>query len=199
MAPLHIARSLVPSLLIGSVVLLRPAAAGADPPAPEPAPAPLAVTVPSGALVLSTPYTPENPLDLGTLHLTSDGTSFYSDDVLVGSPPAGDDGILVTDTRPGRAGWTMSMVTSDFSNGIDDFTGNTMKFRDVTPIYLPGNAIQDPDVDTDDISAFTTPKTFARSARSPGSVHIAGLLSISGVPTSVRAGGYTATITITVI
>lgn len=134
------------------------------------------------------------------LHLSTDATSFYSDDVLIGSPPAGEDGILVTDTRSGQGGWSMSMLTTDFTSGSgQSFTGNTLKFRDVTPFYVPGNAIQDPDVQTNDISAFTVPKTFAVSQKSPGTVRVGGVLSISGVPTTVRTGGYTATITITVI
>ncbi|UQX88401.1 Ig-like domain-containing protein [Jatrophihabitans telluris] len=175
-----------------------------------PDPQTVTVTVPAGSLVISTPYTPANPLDLGTLKLAADGTSLSTTPVNFGDPSANaaadpgngptastTNGVTVTDTRPGSTGWSASASTSDFTSGTNSIDGNDLAFTGVTPKYLSGNHVTS--VTTNDISAFKTPKSFASTTQGPGTVNIYGKMGLSNVSTSTLPGTYTATVTFTIV
>jgi hypothetical protein len=66
-------------------------------------------TIPVGTLVINTPYTSTDPLDLGTLALDSTGTYFTGNKAF--------HNIKVTDTRSGALPWTASAQSSALSDG----------------------------------------------------------------------------------
>ena len=99
------------------------------------------VTVPTGGLLISTPYTSaQNAFDLGTLTLSGDGTFLHT------SAPFGTDaspaaGVTVTDTRSGNLPWTAAVTSTDFTHGSDAISACNLGFVGVHPNYLPGNAL----------------------------------------------------------
>jgi hypothetical protein len=155
------------------------------------------VDVPAGTLVISTPYTADNPFELGTLLLNSTGTGLFA------SAPFGGMGALtITDSRPDSPGWTAAAQTTDFVGAFGNGTpidGNNLSFTDVLPSYLPGNALADGSVLTSPIDHFKDArKAFASTTEGPGTVGITGELGLTA-PTSTEPGRYTATITFTVV
>jgi hypothetical protein len=66
-------------------------------------------TIPVGTLVLSTPYTPTSPLDLGNLALTAGLTEY------TGTAPFNN--IIITDTRSGDLPWTLTALATNLSDG----------------------------------------------------------------------------------
>lgn len=191
-------------------------------PAYAPSPADLTVTVPQGTLVISTPYTVQNPFKLGTMTLNPQGT-LYSASAPFGDPnaPAAADpgslgtaavsgpypaattanGVTITDTRAGSTGWTASAQVTDFTNPSLStvIPGNNLTFTGVTPKYLSGNALQAGDVLTNDITAFSSvKKAFATTVKGPGTVNITGVLGLTAA-TSTLPGDYTATLTFTIV
>ena len=181
------------------------------------------VSVPAGTLIISTPYTVENPFHLGTMKLSSDGTGLsasapFGDPAapaaidpgpgslghtpIVGAYPAAAtaNGITITDTRAGSTGWTASAQTTDFTNsGSTPIDGNLLTFTGVTAKYLSGNALQAGSVNVHDIAAFkTAKKAFADTTHGPGTVNIVGTMNLTA-PTSTLPGLYTATVTFTIV
>lgn len=156
------------------------------------------VTIPVGEISITTPYTPEAPLDLGTAVLdTADST--YS-----ASAPFGD--IVITDTRAGNLGFTASVVSSSFvSASSDSFSGIFAGLTDLAATQVSGNALQASNVTlTNHVPAadgLDIPKVFAQyNAGLPlGTAQIAGTFGIDQVPTSVTPGLYTATVTFTAV
>jgi hypothetical protein len=69
----------------------------------------ISATVPVGTLVLSTPYTAANPLNLGNLALNAGLTQY--------SATAPISGITIVDTRAGDLPWTLSALASNLSDG----------------------------------------------------------------------------------
>ncbi|MCW2524850.1 MAG: hypothetical protein JWO63_3185, partial [Frankiales bacterium] len=192
-------------------------------PAYNPDPQTVVVTVPTGTLVISTPYTAANPFNLGSMALNAAGTGL-SASAPFGSPettapgatdpgaiPAGttgtpaaaltNNGVTITDTRPGSTGWTASAQTSNFDGPGANATpipGDNLSFTGVTPKYVSGNALQTGSVTTNDITAFhTAKKSFATTTHGPGTVDIYGNLGLTA-PTSTLPGLYTATVTFTI-
>lgn len=163
----------------------------------EPDPQTVVVDVPAGDLVISSPYTPDNPFDLGTAALSTDGTTLTAQNEF-GSAASPEAGVTVTDTRPGSTGWTASAASTDFENGSGGtITADKLSFVSVTPQYIAGNAITA--VTPSDIAAFSgVPQAFATTTQGPGSVHISGTVKLSA-PTSTLPGHYTATVTFTVV
>jgi hypothetical protein len=187
-------------------------------PAFAPDPQNFTVTVPAGTLVISTPYTASHPFNLGTLQLNGTGTQYATVPVPFGtSATAGTDpgnldanssaslsnGVTITDTRAASHGWTASaQVTSTggFSDGGGhNIDGNGLSFSGVTAKYIAGNHLVAGDVTTNDITAFqTTAKSFATTAKGPGTVNVFGDMSLVA-PTSTIAGVYTGTVTFTIV
>jgi len=193
-------------------------------PAYTPDPQNVTVVVPQGTLVISTPYTVANPLSLGTMVLDAAGSQ-YSASALFGDPSAvatadpgqitgtenppalvakKSNGVTITDTRANGPGWTASVTANDFSDGSGHtISGDNLTFTQITPKYLPGNAIQSgvavPAGAT--VTGFkSATKTFASLATVPstGTVAITANLGLVA-PTSTVAGTYTATITFSIV
>ncbi|GAB3056348.1 Ig-like domain-containing protein [Intrasporangium mesophilum] len=156
----------------------------------------ITTTVPTGSLAIFTPYTPANPLDLGSLVLSADGRAY--------SAAAPFDAVRVTDTRAGNPGWSASLVLADLvgGRGADRISAAYAGFVDVTPAYVPGDAITT--LDVRDIPPAANrpsgPVEFARAApgAGTGSVDVRARLVLKDVPTSTLPGRYTTTITFTV-
>lgn len=155
------------------------------------------VTVPAGGLSITTPYTPNNPFDLGTMALDNSGTQLRAS----ANFPAAGDKLTITDTRAGDLPWTAKVTTSDFTGaGTATIDGAGLAFTSVTPTYISGNALNaatKPVVTTDVPSVKGGPHTFASAVKGVGSVYIDGALALVA-PTSTTAGDYTATVTFTV-
>jgi Bacterial Ig-like domain (group 3) len=155
------------------------------------------VTVPVGSLTIFTPYTPTNPLDLGNMVLSPDGTSF--------SATAPFNKVTVTDTRAGNAGWSASLTRTDFlgANPANTIPAKFSGFEGVTPNFLPGNSITNisvTDLPANSPTFVPGPATFATAAAGQGfgSVDITANFVLRGVPTSTAPGLYTATVTFTI-
>jgi hypothetical protein len=207
----------------------------ASAPTTTPDPQTVTVGIPAGSLVISTPYGPANPFSLGEAALDSNGSEFSASgafgtpltdaaDPTTGLATAG--GVLITDTRAGDTGWTASAVVTNFAGPNGTINGQNLEFTGVTPSYLGGNALQSPDVTTQDVTspAESTvpyasgasgnnglagiPHAFAfagaaatshggTTSQTDGSVWINGELKLVA-PTSTPAGTYTATLTFTI-
>jgi hypothetical protein len=175
----------------------------------------MVVTVPVGALMISTPYTANHPFSLGRLTLDANGTRLSGSAPFGTSAPAGTDpgtldassaasttnGVTITDTRPGNVGWSASAQTTDFTGPSGTTTpipGDNLSFSGVTPKYLIGNQLQDGSVSTHDISGFhTSAKSFATTPAGPGTVNIYGTFALTAA-TSTMPGLYSATLTLTI-
>ncbi|HEY4004474.1 MAG TPA: hypothetical protein VGM60_04705 [Pseudonocardia sp.] len=184
-------------------------------------------TIPAGTISISTPYTPANPLNLGTLALTPDGSYFTASAKLDANasnvPTAGQypnttfNGITVVDTQSGSLPWTASAAASNLSDGTGHATGaisgENVGLTGLTPVLVPGNAIVAGDVTVTNQSAATPPvaPTDPGSAGLGGSPHViasdsaqpTGTVGINGTvtlnaPTSTEAGIFTGTITFTI-
>lgn len=184
-------------------------------PANAPDPQTFVASVPQGSLVISTPYTPANPFNLGTMQLNAIGTQL-SASAPFGDPaaPAATDpgagsaatvsrsnGVTITDTRATSTGWSAYAQTTDFTNPSlnTPIDGNLLSFTGVTPKYLTGNNLQAGNVLTNDITAFkSVKKSFATTGKGPGTVNITGVMTLLA-PTSTKAGLYTATVTFTIV
>ncbi len=155
------------------------------------------VTIPTGAITITTPYTPAAPLDLGVATLDP-ATSTYS-----ASAPFSD--IVITDTRAGGLGWTASVVAGDFVNGASTFGGQFAGLTGVAVHQVAGNALQAADVVPQDNApvapGLSTPKVFATypAGKSIGTANLDGVFRLAQVPTSVAPGLFTSTVTFSVI
>jgi hypothetical protein len=184
-------------------------------------------TVPAGTISISTPYTPTNPLNLGTLQLTPAGTYFTATASL--DPNAADvptqgqspnstfNGITVVDTQSGNLPWSVSAAASNLSDGSGHangvISGENVGLTGLTPVFVPGNAIVAGDINVFNQTAATPPvgPTDTGSAGLGGGPHqIAtdtlqpdGTVGINGTvtlnaPTSTEAGVFVGTITFTI-
>jgi hypothetical protein len=155
------------------------------------------VEIPVGAITITTPYTPDNPLDLGVAVLDQ-GDSTYS-----ASAPF--DRVTITDTRAGQLGFTASLVAGPFANGTETFPGQHAGFENVTAVQVAGNALQASNVTTTSTPAFTpgigSPTVFATypAGNALGSVEVTANFTVDQIPTSVAPGVYTSTVTFTAI
>ena len=172
---------------------------------------PITVGIPAGALTISTPYTAANPFQLGTAVLNPAGGSF-SASAPFGNSNNPNNGVTITDTLAGDAPWTASATVTNFTDATSDvINAQNLTFTGVTPSYITGNALQSPDVVTNDVTNTKVygptatgsdglaggPHQFAKAALGDGSVYIYGLLTLTA-PSSTPAGTYTATITFTI-
>lgn len=186
------------------------------------------VTIPTGAITITTPYTPEHPLDLGTAQLDpatstyyasvpfGDGTMLAGPDAIVGTADDVYSGIQIVDTRTGQLGFTASVIASDFTTpddepGAPSFGGNRAGLVNLHPVQLGGNALQATDITTTDRPAApiatldgtgglsaTTQFASYPAGKSLGTARITGVFELKGIPTSVEPGLYTSTVTFTV-
>lgn len=180
-------------------------------------------TVPAGTISISTPYTPTNPLNLGTLALNSAGTYFSASASLdtggaADIPGTNFNGITVVDTQSGNQPWTVSALASNLSDGTGhpggSISGENVGLTNLTPVFVSGNAIVSGDVAVTNQPAATPPVgptdtgslglggTAAHviatdSAQPTGTVGINGTVTLNA-PTSTEAGVFTGTITFTI-
>ena len=162
--------------------------------------------VPPGTIIISTPYTLTNPLDLGVLTLDPSGAMF--------SASAPFEGIGISDSRGGNLPWTASaMAESLLSGDIGEINGQNVGLTDVDVVYTPGNALSaenpvtvtnrpaaNPAVAPDDLGELGlggAPHAFAHAENGAGSVTINALLTVNA-PSSTPAGTYNGVVTFTV-
>ncbi len=161
----------------------------------------LAADVPEGALTLSTPYSPEQPLDLGRLVLTPDALTY------TGSAPFAE--VLVTDTRAGALPWTVTVISTHLSDGA----GHTINAQNLGLVDLVADvrsgaglaAVTDrpgasPPVAASDggsLGLGFVPKPVLYLTEGPGTVAFSGRLTLAA-PVSTSPGHYTATVTFTI-
>jgi hypothetical protein len=167
------------------------------------------VTVPTGTLVLSTPYTSNSPLDLGTMSLNSTAT------MLSANKPF--QNIVVTDTRSGNLPYTVSALCSVLSAGgsktinaenvgltfpaTGAFVGSGGYGQDSTTITATtnntaANGVLPPDTNSAGLGG-TNAHTVITTNHGLGTLTVNGTLTINA-PTSTLPGLYTGVITFTV-
>jgi hypothetical protein len=181
---------------------------GTSPPDPQS----VQVTVGGGSLAISTPYTPDHPFDLGTLQLDSAGNVLAAS-AAFGTLAHPEDGITVVDTRPGVQGWAVSASATDFTdNSGHSISAEDLGMIDLTPVFLPGNALQSgivvsnqpaaqPPVGPGDpgtLGLKGTSHVLALTDHGIGTVRLIGTMTLSA-PTSTQPGTYAATVTFTII
>jgi hypothetical protein len=155
------------------------------------------VEIPVGAITITTPYTPDNPLDLGVAVLDQSDSTY--------SASAAFDRVSISDTRAGELGFTASVVAGPFQSATDTFPGAHAGFEDVTAVQVAGNALQASDVTTTDTVAFApgigAPSVFATypAGTGLGTVEVTALFTLDQVPSSVTPGVYTSTVTFTAL
>lgn len=160
------------------------------------------VTIPQGALTITTPYTPTAPLHLGTAVLDP-GDSTYSASATFGSPTEGY--ITINDTRAGNLGWAASLVAGTFSNGSSIFPGSHAGLTVLTAVQVAGNALQASNVALADTVPFApglgslTQFASYASGLPTGTANITGTFGVDQVPTSITPGLYTSTVTFTAV
>jgi len=184
----------------------------------QPDPQNVQVTVPAGTKTISTPYTANHPLDLGTLQLAADGTHYFTDPVNFGDPavaavldPHGNldaggiatNGVTITDTEAGSTGWTAHLVGGDFTSGPNSIDGSLLEFTNVAPKYISGNHISTTNpVTTTPVPNVKAGGDFAKisgaAGTGVGTVAITGQLDLHDVPTSTLTDTYTTTLTFTI-
>lgn len=153
------------------------------------------VDIPSGALTITSPYTPDDPLRLGPAELDQVTSTFSAQGVL--------DRIVVTDTRAGNSGFAVAAVSSDFGSGSDSFSAEHVGLVDLAAQQVIGNALQATDVTVTDRAPLTDPLVTSKQVASypsglgTGSVRLDGTLSLQKIPSSVTPGTYTATLVLT--
>lgn len=172
------------------------------------------VTVNTGTLTLTTPYTSANPFDLGVAQLSLDGKHLLASQAF-GSATNPAQGVTITDRRAGDLPWDASVTTTDFSTaGGDIINGQNLAFTGVNPAYVSGNALNPTtkpvatfDLPTSTVDGYAPAaagsdglkgaKRFAHADHGTGSVNIVGTMSLLA-PTSTPAGSYLATVTFTI-
>lgn len=156
------------------------------------------VTIPQGAITITTPYTPASPLDLGTATLDPADSTY--------SASAAFSDIVITDSRAGNLGFTASVVAGTFEGPAGAaFGGNYAGLTALVATQVADNALQAGSVVVTNHAPYTdglaTPKVFATYAagQSIGTAHLDGVFGIDQVPTSVQPGLYTSTVTFTAV
>jgi len=83
-------------------------------------------TIPPGTITVTTPYTPANPLNLGTVNLNTALTGY------LGSAPF--QHINVLDTRSGAQAWTLTAIAGDMTDGSGHFiNGQNLGLTNLLP------------------------------------------------------------------
>jgi hypothetical protein len=159
----------------------------------------ITVTVNAGTLTISSPYTPTNPFNLGTMVLSADG-SHLTASAAFGSTAVNGSGITITDTRSGNLPWTGHVLSTNFTDlpAADTISATGLSFTGLVATYPAGNALTG-HVTTTDVPNVGAGGDFAHTAPNggDGTVYIVGTMGLSA-PSSTNAGTYTATVTFTV-
>ncbi len=162
-------------------------------------------TLPEGTLTITTPYAPGHALDLGVMKFDQTDSTYYTDPVAFGGA---DDGyISVMDRRTGAPGWTAKVQAGNFvMTGASTLTMNRNEFSSQFA-SLAGVALDHADnagltggIHASDVSNLSVNSTFASLAATAdalGSASFKGTIALTGVPTSLYAGTYGATLTFT--
>jgi hypothetical protein len=169
-------------------------------------------TVAAGTITITTPYSPTNPLDLGTLQLNASGTLLSANAQFGNTTNTGSE-IFVTDTRAGDPNWTASVQAGNFTSGTNTIDGQYSGLTNVTAEPVAGNALTAANVTVTNNPAGTgTPAivaggtqgiggakhTFAQTTvGGDGSIGFIGTFTLNA-PTSTPAGVYTGIVTFTV-
>jgi len=171
-------------------------------------------TVAAGTITITTPYSPANPLNLGTFVLNSAG-NLLSVTAPFGFTTSGTAGeIFVTDTRAGDPNWTASVQSGNFTSPASPSTpidGQNAGLVGLTVEPVSGNALTAANVTVTNTPSGTAPiisggtqgiggakHTFAQTtAGGDGSIGFIGSFTLNA-PTSTGAGLYTGTVTFTV-
>jgi len=166
-------------------------------------------TIPPGTITVTTPYTPANPLNLGTVNLNTALTGY------LGSAPF--QHINVLDTRSGGQAWTLTAIAGQMGDGAGHFIdGQNLGLTNLLPetANVSPNRNNNPGLGT--ITATDNPvPALPVQAGAPGSLGLGGaqhtvLHATQGpsdawysgtltlfAPTTTTTGIYTGTITFT--
>jgi Bacterial Ig-like domain (group 3) len=168
-------------------------------------------TVPVGTLVLTTPYTVANPLNLGTMALNSGLTEY--------SATAPFQNITVVDTRSGDLPWTLTALASNLTDGGSNagsticaqnvgltaitstagtgFAGTVTPTSNAAVLTAPTGPGACPTTAGGLVGSGGTPVTVATTNAGLGTVTLNGTLTLLA-PTSTEPNLFTGTITFTV-
>jgi hypothetical protein len=156
------------------------------------------LSVPTGAVTVTTPYTPEHPLDLGEAVLDPATSTF--------SASSDFDDIVVTDTRAGDLGFTVSVGSDGLTSPGGAVLGaDHLGFVEVHAVQVPGNALAATHVQVHDLVAGAPGLAEAGTlAHYPdglglGTARLRAVLELAGVPSSVAPGRYRGTLVFTVM
>ena len=169
------------------------------------------VAIPEGTLTITTPYTSANPLDLGTAVL-DDATSTWNSDsdavaagfqpTVFGSASTQAQGIQIVDRRSGAPGFTAYVKSTDFISGPQSFSAQYLSLIDVAAHQVNPNTLQATDVTVNNIASLSaSAQQFASypANHATGTAWISGDVKLTGVPSNVQPGTYTATLTFTAL
>lgn len=156
------------------------------------------LAVPAGAVTVTTPYTPEHPLDLGEAVLDPATSTF--------SASADFDDIVVTDTRAGDLGFTVWVRADDLSSSGGGALGaDHLGLTQVRAVQVPGNALAAADVQVHDLVAgapgLSEVGTLAHypDGIGLGTARLRAVLELTDVPSSVAPGRYQGVLVFTVM
>jgi ABC-type phosphate transport system substrate-binding protein len=166
-------------------------------------------TVPPGSLLISAPYTPESPLNLGTLQPIAGGTMLSASAQFASQANP----IRVIDTRAGDLLWTASAISSPLDNGGSGLiNAQNLGLTNLQYVESPGNAL-----DHSNVAVFDNPAAHGVPVADPGHLGLGGTTAhpiatatqgfgtigffgtmILNAPTSTPRGVYTGTVVFTV-
>ncbi|HTR70007.1 MAG TPA: Ig-like domain-containing protein [Mycobacteriales bacterium] len=176
-------------------------------------------TIPQGVLSITTPYSNQNPLNLGTMHLDSTGTVYSASATFGGSATDPTQDIYVTDTRAGDLPWTAQAAASTLSDGGSNagsqISGEDVGLTGLTEVPVSGNGFNGL---ASNFTTFANPAAYpavaptdlgtaglgngahdiAQAQQGIGSIGLTGLLTLNA-PSSTEAGLFTGTITFTLV
>ena len=165
-----------------------------------------------GALTMTTPYTPANPLQLDALQLDP-GTAKLVTSGPFGSPTTA--AITVSDNRTGNPNWTVSVQTKDFVNVTTNaiINGQNTGITGLTAVTTPGSPLDANDITFNDVPVPTVPlaaeagglaglggephQVASTTKGGNGTIGFYGVFTLEA-PTSTASGAYQGTIIFTI-
>ena len=167
------------------------------------------VTIPAGSVAITTPYTDQEPLALGSAFLDDADSTFYTEPVTIGADGQAR-GIQVIDTRAGGNGFTANIKSTDFAtkdtNGdvVGTFSTEYASLTNVEAQQVLNNTLDAGNVDTFEVASLSDEdQTFAsyvpEAGHETGTVWFKADYALTGIPSSVKPGDYRATLTFTVL
>jgi hypothetical protein len=176
-------------------------------------------TVPQGVLIISTPYSASNPLNLGTMMPDSTGTMLTAHATFGASVNDASQDIYITDTRGGDLPWTAQAQASNLSDGGSNagsqISGENVGLTGLTEVPVSGNGFNglasnfttfnnyaaSPAVaptDTGTAGLGNAAHDIAQAQQGIGSIGLTGTLTVNA-PSSTEPGTFTGTITFTLV